>query len=54
MIRSGHIMLKLSHRAETRATTVADGVWPPKGGPDWLSADMTSTLAVPLPFSPLK
>jgi len=43
-----------NHRAETRAKTVADGVWPPKGGPAWLSADMTSTLAVPLPYSPLK
>ena len=43
-----------NHRAEMRAKTVADGIWPPKGGPDWLSAEMTSTLAVPLPFSPLK
>lgn len=43
-----------NHRAEMRAKTVADGVWPPEGGPAWLSADMTSTLAVPLPFSPLK
>lgn len=41
-------------RAEIRAKTVADGVWPPKGGPDWLTAYMTSTLAVPLPFSPLQ
>src|SRR5690606_33262750 len=41
-------------RAEIRAKTVADGVWPPKGGPDWLTANMTSTLAVPLPFSPLQ
>ncbi|MXN18927.1 NIPSNAP family protein [Pseudooceanicola sp. GBMRC 2024] len=43
-----------NHRAETRASTVADGIWPPKGGPDWLSPEMSSTLAVPLPFSPLK
>ncbi|WP_138472805.1 NIPSNAP family protein [Poseidonocella sp. HB161398] len=43
-----------NHRAEIRGRTVADGIWPPKGGPDWLSAEMTSTLAVPLPFSPLK
>lgn len=43
-----------NHRAEMRSKTVAEGVWPPKGGPDWLSAEMTSTLAVPLPFSPLK
>lgn len=43
-----------NQRAEVRAKTVADGVWPPKGGPDWLSPNMTSTLAVPLAFSPLK
>ena len=41
-------------RAEIRGKTVADGVWPPKGGPAWLTAEMTSVLAVPLPFSPLK
>src|SRR5690606_32781865 len=41
-------------RAESRAKPVADGVWPPKGGPDWLTGNMTSTLAVPLPFSPLQ
>ncbi len=41
-------------RAEIRARTVADGIWPPKGGPDWLTAGMTSTLATPLPFSPLQ
>lgn len=41
-------------RAEIRGRTVADGVWPPKGGPDWLTAEMTSTLAAPLPFSPLR
>ena len=43
-----------NHRAEVRAQSVADGVWPPKGGPDWLSPDMTSTLAIPMGFSPLK
>lgn len=43
-----------NQRAEVRAKTVADGVWPPKGGPDWLSPNMTSTLATPLAFSPLK
>jgi len=41
-------------RAAIRAKAVAEGAWPPKGGPDWLTADMTSTLAVPLPFSPLR
>ncbi len=43
-----------NQRAEIRARSVAEGVWPPKGGPDWLSPEMTSTLAVPLGFSPLK
>jgi hypothetical protein len=43
-----------NERAEVRAKSVADGVWPPKGGPAWLSDRMTSTLAMPLPFSPLK
>lgn len=44
----------LAARAEARAKSVADGKWPPKGGPDWLSPDMTSQIAMPLPFSPLK
>lgn len=44
----------LAARSEARAKSVADGKWPPKGGPDWLSPDMTSQIAVPLPFSPLK
>lgn len=39
-------------RAKTRADVVARGIWPPKGGPDWL-ATMRSTLATPLPGSPL-
>ncbi len=43
-----------NERAEVRAKSVAEGVWPPKGGPDWLDANMKSTLAMPLPFSPLK
>lgn len=44
----------LEERAAVRARTVADGIWPPKGGPDWLTSEMTSTIALPLPFSPLK
>ena len=44
----------LAARSEARAKSVADGKWPPKGGPDWLSSDMTSQIAMPLPFSPLK
>ena len=44
----------LAARSEARGKSVADGKWPPKGGPDWLSPDMTSQIAMPLPFSPLK
>lgn len=44
----------LAARSEARARSVADGKWPPKGGPDWLTPDMTSQIAMPLPFSPLK
>lgn len=44
----------LAARADARARSVADGVWPPKGGPDWLTPDMTSQIALPLPFSPMK
>lgn len=44
----------LAARSEARAKSVAEGNWPPKGGPDWLSPDMTSQIAMPLPFSPLK
>lgn len=44
----------LEERSAIRAKTVADGVWPPKGGPDWLTPDMSSTIAMPLAFSPLK
>lgn len=44
----------LEERAKARAQSVADGIWPPKGGPDWLTPDMTSAVAMPLPFSPLK
>lgn len=43
----------LEARAKARAESVADGHWPPKGGPDWLGAAMTSTIALPLGFSPL-
>lgn len=44
----------LAARAEARAKSVAEGNWPPKGGPDWLDPDMTSAVAMPLAFSPLK
>lgn len=44
----------LAARAQARAQSVADGKWPPKGGPDWLLPEMTSQVALPLPFSPLQ
>lgn len=44
----------LAARSEARAKSVADGKWPPKGGPDWLTPDMTSQIAMPLAFSPLQ
>lgn len=44
----------LEERSKVRAQSVADGNWPPKGGPDWLTPDMTSSIAMPMAFSPLK
>ena len=44
----------LEARTKARAQSVADGKWPPKGGPDWLTPEMTSQIALPLGFSPLK
>jgi hypothetical protein len=41
-------------RAEARGKSVADGVWPPAGGPAFLRPEMESTMAIPMPFSPLK
>lgn len=41
-------------RAEARAKSVADGNWPPAGGPAFLRPEMKSTLAIPMAFSPLK
>lgn len=43
----------LDHRAKARAGSVAAGAWPPKGGPDWLTGDMRSTIALPAAISPL-
>jgi hypothetical protein len=43
----------LDARAAIRADSVAKGVWPPKGGPDWLTGDMHSTIALPTAISPL-
>lgn len=44
----------LDARSKTRAEAVAQGIWPPKGGPAWLTTAMTSTIALPTAISPLK
>jgi hypothetical protein len=43
----------VDERAKIRAEAVAQGVWPPKGGPANLT-QMHSDLCVALPFSPLQ
>ncbi|UPK32781.1 NIPSNAP family protein [Bradyrhizobium sp. 186] len=43
----------LDARAAVRAESVAKGVWPPKGGPDWLTGEMRSIVALPTAISPL-
>ncbi len=44
----------LEERSKARGQSVKDGKWPPKGGPDLLTAEMRSDVALPLGFSPLK
>lgn len=44
----------LEERARIRAESVAKGFWPPKGGPDWLTGEMRSTIALPTAISPLR
>ncbi|WP_180108699.1 NIPSNAP family protein [Acinetobacter sp. YH12147] len=44
----------LNERSEVRAQSVADGIWPPKGGPQWLTHEMQSMIALPTAISPLK
>jgi hypothetical protein len=43
----------LDQRAAVRADSVAKGIWPPKGGPEWLTGEMYSTIALPTAISPL-
>ena len=43
----------LDQRAAVRADSVAKGIWPPKGGPQWLTGEMYSTIALPTAISPL-
>lgn len=44
----------LNDRAAIRAEAVTRGIWPPKGGPDWLTPDMRSTIYLPTAVSPLR
>lgn len=44
----------LNERSEVRAKSVADGIWPPKGGPQWLTHQMNSMIALPTAVSPLQ
>ncbi|WID96653.1 NIPSNAP family protein [Bosea vestrisii] len=43
----------LDQRAAVRSDSVAKGLWPPKGGPEWLTGEMYSTIALPTAISPL-
>ena len=44
----------LDARSKARADAVAQGIWPPKGGPAHLTTAMVSTIALPSAVSPLK
>ncbi|MEY4295639.1 MAG: hypothetical protein RLY82_1327, partial [Pseudomonadota bacterium] len=44
----------LNARSLARADAVAQGIWPPKGGPAFLTTNMVSTIAMPTATSPLK
>lgn len=44
----------LDDRAAIRAESVRQGIWPPKGGPAWLTGEMRSTVALPMAISPLR
>ena len=43
----------LQTRTAARSTAIERGIWPPRGGPTWLSPDMQSWICTPLPGSPL-
>jgi succinate dehydrogenase/fumarate reductase flavoprotein subunit len=44
----------LNARSQIRSEAVAQGIWPPKGGPAHLTTNMVSTMAMPTAVSPLK
>ena len=44
----------LDERSRARQQSMADGKWPPRGGPDCVLPKMTSEIAYPLAFSPMQ
>lgn len=44
----------LNARSQIRSEAVAQGIWPPKGGPAHLTTNMVSAIAMPTAVSPLK
>ena len=44
--------VSLDARAAIRADSVKQGIWPPKGGPAWLTGEMQSTIALPTAIPP--
>lgn len=44
----------LDARSQARTDAVAQGIWPPKGGPAWLTTNMVSSIALSTAVSPLK
>jgi NIPSNAP len=44
----------LNARSQVRADAVAQGIWPPKGGPAHLTTHMVSTIGLPTAVSPLQ
>ena len=44
----------LDARSKARSDAVAQGIWPPNGGPAHLTTNMVSTIALPTAVSPLK
>jgi hypothetical protein len=43
----------LEERGRLRAKAIADGVWPPPGGPDYIVTQQTD-IYLPAPFSPIR
>ncbi|VWX61757.1 conserved hypothetical protein [Burkholderiales bacterium 8X] len=44
----------LEQRSKARSESVQQGIWPPKGGPAWLTTQMQSTICLPTAISPLQ